>query len=157
MWAVGRLRIALRSGRRRRRFVRRQSGRGSRSTGLWRIGLLVPGTRHGEEVVVVVMVVKRRWRWLCMEGQQPRWGRYSHSTREPHVQCNQAKKHRQKHLQEAKKQHRETVARSVNAQLLSISSEGSVYCCWRPSGRTGWRGIGRSTAGDFGGELGEVS
>lgn len=67
------------------------------------------------------------------------------------------KKHRQKHLQEAKKQHRETVARSMNAQLLSISSEGSVYCCWRPSGRTGWRGIGRSTAGDFGGELGEVS
>lgn len=75
-----------------------------------------------------------------------------------HRQCNRARNTGgKKHLQEAKKQHRETVARSVNAQLSSRSSEGSVYCCWRPSGRTGWRGIGRLAAGDFGGELGEVS
>lgn len=70
-------------------------------------------------------------------------------------QCNRAKDTGKKHLQEAKKQHRETVARSVNAQLAFMSSEGSVYCCWRPSGRTGWRGIGRLAAGDFGGELEE--
>ena len=70
-----------------------------------------------------------------------------------HRQCNRARNTDKKHLPEAKRQHKETVARSVNAQLLSISSEGSVYCCWRPSGRAGWRGIGGLTAGDFGGEL----
>ena len=123
---------------------------------------MVPGTRHGEGavvvVVVMVMVVKRRRRWLyVMEGQQPRWGEIFLIRCGHHRQCNRARNTENKHLQEAKKQHRETVARSVNAQLLSISSEGSVYCCWRPSGRTGWRGIGRLTAGDFGGELGEVS
>lgn len=93
-----------------------------------------------------------------MEGQQPRWGEiFSFDAGITGSATGQETQGRGKHLQEAKKQHRETVARSVNAQLSSISSEGSVYCCWRPSGRTGWRGIGRLAAGDFGGELGEVS
>lgn len=120
---------------------------------------MVPGTRHGEGVVVVVvMVVKRRRRWFYVwRGSSQGGERYSHSMRASQA-VQPGKKHRgKKHLQEAKKQHRETVARSVNVQLSSISSEGSVYCCWRPSGRTGWRGIGRLAAGDFGGELEEVS
>ena len=116
---------------------------------------MVPGTRHGEGVVVVVMVVKRRWEVVMYGGAAAKVGGDILIRRGNHRQCNRARNTDKKHLPEAKRQHKETVARSVTAQLSSRSSEGSVYCCWRPSGRTGWRGIGRLAAGDFGGELKE--
>ena len=88
-----------------------------------------------------------------MEGQQPRWGEIFSFDAGITGSATGQETQTKKHLPEAKRQHKETVARSVTAQLSSRSREGSVYCCWRPSGRAGWRGIGGLTAGDFGGEL----